>query len=95
VLAQADETFETLKIPVQYHSALIGQGGKWAIKLEEKYAVKITFPRQGENGETRTREPLKNDEVLIKGGRKGVAGAKADLLEVRSILIRANVFRSC
>lgn len=50
--------------------------------MEEKYSVKITFPRQSaENGEGKTREALKSDEVLIKGGKKGVAGAKSELLE--------------
>jgi hypothetical protein len=29
------------------------------------------------------RENLKLDEVLIKGGKKGVAGAKAEILDVR------------
>jgi polyribonucleotide nucleotidyltransferase len=78
----ADETSEVLKIPSQYHSSLIGQSGKYAIRLEEKYGVKITFPRQSaENGEGRTREQLKSDEVLIKGGKKGVAGAKSELLD--------------
>ncbi|KAH0588911.1 KH domain-containing protein [Termitomyces sp. J132] len=78
----ADETSEVLKIPNQYHSSLIGQSGKYAIRLEEKYSVKITFPRHtAENGEGKTREPLKADEVLIKGGKKGVAGAKSELLE--------------
>ncbi|KAG6845298.1 hypothetical protein H0H87_011148 [Tephrocybe sp. NHM501043] len=78
----ADETSEVLKIPNQYHSSLIGQSGKYAIRLEEKYSVKITFPRHtAENGEGKTREVLKGDEVLIKGGKKGVAGAKAELLE--------------
>jgi len=68
-----------LKIPAQYHSSLIGEKGKYAIRLEDKYAVKITFPRQ--NSEDKTREQLKSDEVLVKGGKKGVAGAKAELLE--------------
>ncbi|KAJ3513316.1 hypothetical protein NLJ89_g3016 [Agrocybe chaxingu] len=86
ILAQvdrlADETSEILKIPAQYHSSLIGQSGKYAIRLEDKYAVKITFPRQSsEGGEGKTREQLKPDEVLIKGGKKGVAGAKSELLE--------------
>lgn len=80
---QADETSEVLKIPSQYHSSLIGQSGKYAIRLEDKYSVKITFPRQSaENGEGKTREVLKADEVLVKGGKKGVAGAKSELLEV-------------
>ncbi|KZT71001.1 hypothetical protein DAEQUDRAFT_707779 [Daedalea quercina L-15889] len=84
ILAQvdrlADETQEVLKIPHQYHSGLIGQSGKYVIRLEEKYGVKVIFPRE-ENGEARTREQLKPDEVLVKGGRKGVAGAKAEMLD--------------
>lgn len=50
--------------------------------MEEKYSVKITFPRHSaENGEGKTREQLKSDEVLIKGGKRGVAGAKTELLD--------------
>lgn len=70
-----------LKIANQYHSSLIGQNGKWAIRLEEKYSVKITFPRQSADHGDKTREQLKPDEVLVKGGKKGVAGAKAELIE--------------
>ncbi|KAJ2931288.1 hypothetical protein H1R20_g5780, partial [Candolleomyces eurysporus] len=87
ILAQvermADETSETLKIPAQFHASLIGEKGKYAIRLEDKYGVKINFPRHGSSDsyETKTREPLKADEVLVKGGRKGVAGAKSELLE--------------
>lgn len=81
---QADETSEVLKIASQYHSGLIGEKGKYVLRLEEKYSVKITFPRESaDNGEGRTREHLKADEVLVKGGRKGVAGAKSELLDVR------------
>lgn len=81
----ADETSEVLKIPHQYHSSLIGQSGKYVIRLEEKYAVKITFPRESAaDGEGKTREALKADEVLVKGGRKGVAQAKSELLDVRT-----------
>jgi polyribonucleotide nucleotidyltransferase len=80
---QADETSEILNIPTQYHSGLIGQSGKYVIRLEEKYGVKITFPRGGssEHAEGRSRDHLKPDEVLVKGGKKGVAGAKSELLE--------------
>lgn len=67
--------------------------GKYVIRLEEKYSVKITFPRETaeENGSEdakggRPREALKSDEVLIKGGKKGVAGAKAEILEVLNFL---------
>jgi len=88
---KADETSEVLKIPNQYHSSLIGQSGKYVIRLEDKYGVKITFPRQSsDNGEGKTREQLKPDEVLVKGGRKGVAGAKSELLEVWALTL--NIF---
>ncbi|KAG9027265.1 hypothetical protein FRB95_007948 [Tulasnella sp. JGI-2019a] len=81
----ADETSETLRIPHQYHSGLIGASGKYVTRLEDKYGVKITYGRE-QNDESygtgpKGRENLKADEVLIKGGRKGVAGAKAELLE--------------
>jgi hypothetical protein len=79
---QADETSEILNIPAQYHSGLIGQSGKYVIRLEEKYNVKILFPRGlSENAEGRSREHLKPDEVFVKGGKKGVAGAKSELLD--------------
>lgn len=79
----ADETFEILKIPRQYHPSLIGRGAKYVVRLEEKYSVKITFPRESdENGEGKTREQLKADEVLVKGGKKGVADAKKELVDV-------------
>ena len=37
---------EILKIAAQDHSSLIGQNGKYAIRLDEECAVKTTFPRQ-------------------------------------------------
>lgn len=61
---------------------MIGQSGKYVIRLEEKYNVKITFPRGlSENAEGRSREHLKPDQVLVKGGKRGVAGAKSEMLE--------------
>ncbi|KAG8886137.1 hypothetical protein FRB97_007175 [Tulasnella sp. 331] len=88
ILAQADETMEVVRIPRQYHPGLIGTGGKYVIRLEEKYGVKITFAREPaedaqdhNGGGHRPRENLKSDEVLIKGGKKGVASTKAELLE--------------
>lgn len=64
------------------------------IRLEEKYDVKITFPRSsGENGEAKPRDNLKPDEVFVKGPRKGVAHAKAELMDVsvrQALLLRLN-----
>ncbi|GJJ06343.1 hypothetical protein Clacol_000534 [Clathrus columnatus] len=78
-----DETAEVIRVPRQYHASIIGQSGKYVLRLEEKYGVKITFGREGqETSETgKSRESLKSDEVLIKGGKKGVSGAKAEILD--------------
>lgn len=88
-----------VRIPRQYHSGLIGSSGKYVIRLEEKYGVKITFAReptedaQDTNGTgPRARENLKADEVLIKGGKKGVASAKTELLEVSISVSRSQIF---
>lgn len=50
--------------------------------MEETYAVKIFFPRDNQSGDDKRRENLSGDQVLIKGGKKGVASAKSELLEV-------------
>ncbi|KAF8320852.1 hypothetical protein DL93DRAFT_2107528 [Clavulina sp. PMI_390] len=81
----ADETTELLKIPRSYHAGLIGQGGKYVIRLEEKYAVKIIFPRdrdaEASDDKLARRDAPKADEVLVRGGKKGVAQAKAEIMD--------------
>jgi hypothetical protein len=72
-----DETTESVNIKRAIQPALIGSGGKYAIRLEEKYGVKLSFPRDNKDGSATT----KPDEVTIRGGKKGVAQAKAELLE--------------
>ncbi|RXK40531.1 hypothetical protein M231_02183 [Tremella mesenterica] len=68
-----DETTEVVVIKRAIQPALIGAGGKYAVRLEEKYGVKLSFPRD--------KDSPKPDEVTIRGGRKGVAAVKAELLE--------------
>ena len=72
-----DETTESVTIKRAIQPALIGSGGKYAIRLEEKYGVKLSFPRDNKDGSS----TAKPDEVTIRGGKKGVAQAKAELLE--------------
>ena len=72
-----DETTETINIKRSIQPALIGAGGKYAIRLEEKYGVKLSFPRDNKDGAA----AAKPDEVTIRGGKKGVAQVKAELLE--------------
>ncbi len=77
------------------HGSFIGQGGKYVTRLQDTYAVRINFPNanaQSSGQSTPTdnaddkaagaRASQKPDEVIIKGGRKGVEGAKAELLEL-------------
>lgn len=87
----ADETSVTLKIPQEMHGSFIGQGGKYVSRLQDTYAVRINFPNA--NAQTGTLTPTdgddksartsqKPDEVIIKGGKKGVEGARIELLEL-------------
>ncbi|EST07096.1 K Homology domain, type 1 [Kalmanozyma brasiliensis GHG001] len=90
----ADETSVTLKIPQEMHGSFIGQGGKYVTRLQDTYAVRINFPNANAQSGTSTpsenvddkqaggRSTQKPDEVIIKGGKKGVEGAKAELLEL-------------
>lgn len=75
----ADETSVTLKIPANLHGAIIGQGGKYVTRLQDSYGVRINFPSQSDNEKSTGQ---KSDEVIVKGGKKGVEGAKAELLEL-------------
>ena len=72
----ADEVLQIIQVPVEMHGALIGQGGKYVLRLQDKYDVRIHFPHQGDS------TTLKPNEVSIRGGRKGVAAARAELLEL-------------
>ncbi|SPO26104.1 related to SCP160 - involved in control of mitotic chromsome transmission [Ustilago trichophora] len=90
----ADETSVTLKIPQEMHGSFIGQGGKYVTRLQDTYAVRINFPNANaqsgvstptegaDDKPTGARSSQKPDEVIIKGGKKGVEGAKAELLEL-------------
>ena len=71
----ADEVTQTIQVPQDMHGALIGQGGKYVTRLQDKYDVHINFPH-GHDAR------LKPDEVSIRGGRKGVAEARTELLEL-------------
>ncbi|CAG8436334.1 9075_t:CDS:2 [Funneliformis caledonium] len=76
-----DATVVPLIVPAEYHRSLIGTKGRYVKRLEEKYGVQIRFPRI--NGEYEEDTCAQNpDEVIIKGGKRGVHDAKAELLEL-------------
>lgn len=83
----ADQTTLSLNIPAQYHRSLIGLKGKYVKRLEDTYGIFIKFPRDNKEGEGDGEgepaiEKQKPDEVILRGGKKGVEGAKTELLEL-------------
>ncbi|KAL2003673.1 hypothetical protein VTN02DRAFT_2823 [Thermoascus thermophilus] len=93
-----DETTYILKIPAQYHRDLIGQKGSQVNRLQDRYNVRVQFPRAAvssanddqsvadtasEVGGGRPNRPQQApDEVLVKGPRKGADAARDEILSL-------------
>ncbi|KAF8420208.1 hypothetical protein EV426DRAFT_249543 [Tirmania nivea] len=86
-----ENTTLRIQVPPEHHRAIIGAQGKFVRRLEEKYGVRINFPKSAgkedlDNGDTtsdarvpqRTRQ-LAPNEVMIKGGKKGCAAARSEI----------------
>ncbi|PGH11076.1 hypothetical protein AJ79_05118 [Helicocarpus griseus UAMH5409] len=93
-----DEATYVLKIPQQYHRDLIGQKGSQVNRLQDRYNVRVQFPRASslpvnddqsvadtasEVGGTRNTRPAQtSDEVVVRGPRKGADGAREEILSL-------------
>ena len=91
-----DEATHVLKIKPQYHRDMIGVKGNQVNKLQNKYNVRVQFPRSAnveddhsiaddasEAGSVRNRRPNQaSDEVIIRGPRKGADNARDELLNL-------------
>jgi hypothetical protein len=87
-----DETTHPLKIQPQYHSDLKGFKGSQIIRLQDRYNVRINFPRNqaapADDADAATEGSVKNmssqppDVVIIKGPRKGADEAREELLNL-------------
>ncbi|KAL4895062.1 hypothetical protein BDV59DRAFT_159537 [Aspergillus ambiguus] len=90
-----DETTHVLKVPAQYHRELIGQKGSQVNRLQDRYAVRVQFPRaaavaddqsvdnSSEAGGSRpARGPQGADEVVVKGPSKGADAARDEILSL-------------
>lgn len=95
----ADRTVTSLSIPRQYHKSLIGTSGRYVKKLEDKYSVRIQFPRSDASADasddnssevSSVAEKSSTDEITLSGGKKGVAAAKAELLELYEYEVENN-----
>ncbi|KLJ07616.1 hypothetical protein EMPG_10008 [Blastomyces silverae] len=93
-----DEATHVLKIPQQYHRDLIGQKGSQVNRLQDRYNVRVQFPRvsslptnddqsvadtTSEMGANRNVRPNQApDEVVIRGPSKGADGARDEILSL-------------
>lgn len=90
-----DETTHVLKIPTQYHRELIGQRGNQVNRLQDRYSVRVQFPRAtvpsddqsvtdaGSDAGGRAGRPQQAaDEVLVKGPSKGADQARDEILSL-------------
>jgi predicted PilT family ATPase len=94
-----DEVTLNLKIRPQYHRELIGARGAQVNKLQDRYDVRINFPRSiasaatsdagSEYGGLRSpRLPSQAaDEVIVRGSRKGAEEARDELLELLKYIV--------
>lgn len=86
-----DETTHVLKIPAQFHRELIGQKGSQVNRLQDRYAVRVQFPRAtagGDEAETssdagaRPGRSQNSDEVVLKGPSRGADSARDEILSL-------------
>lgn len=92
-----DEATHVLKIKSQYHKDMIGAKGAQVNRLQDRYNVRIQFPRSNpatsddksladgvsEAGVSRgIRATQAPDEVIIRGPRRGVDEARDELLNL-------------
>lgn len=77
---QEDTATVVLNVPTNLHSSIIGHKGKLVKRLEEKYQVRIKFPKSSHSeNATGNGEPSRPDEIIIKGPKKGVAEVKKEI----------------
>jgi predicted RNA-binding protein YlqC (UPF0109 family) len=83
-----DETTHVIKVKPQYHRELIGQKGSQVNRLQDRYNVRVNFPRTAPAEDDATEGSVRNyraqapDEVIIKGPKKGADEAREELLNL-------------
>jgi predicted PilT family ATPase len=91
-----DEATHVLKIPPQYHKDMIGAKGSLVNRLQDRYSVRVQFPRGARDnrddesvatgsdaGTPRwSRSNQAPDEVIVRGPRKGADEARDELLNL-------------
>ncbi|TGZ79534.1 hypothetical protein EX30DRAFT_321075 [Ascodesmis nigricans] len=76
-----DKATVVVKVPQQYHSVIIGSEGSTVRRLEDRYNVRINFPRAGK-GEDAAESKQAADEIIIKGSKKEVEEARKEVTDL-------------
>jgi predicted PilT family ATPase len=91
-----DEATHVLKVKPQYHRDLIGAGGKQVERLQTRYGVRINFPRRAQHdddaasnaaSQKQARGGQNQDEVIVRGPRKGADEAREEVLSLLQYLM--------
>ena len=92
-----DEATYVLKIKPQYHRELIGSKGSQVNRLQNRYDVRVQFPRNAQagsddrsvadgasdvGGSRNGRTNQSPDEVIIRGPKKGADAAREEILNL-------------
>ncbi|KAL1970018.1 hypothetical protein VTN77DRAFT_6423 [Rasamsonia byssochlamydoides] len=67
----ADETTHVLKIPAKYHRDLIGQKGSQVNRLQDRYNVRVQFPRAAASSPANDDQSVADSASEVGGGRLG------------------------
>ena len=93
-----DEVTYKLKVDSQFHRDLIGAKGGQVNRLQDRYNVRIRFPRSTQNGLDDTasldgsevgtpRGGRPSDEILVVGPKRGADEARDEILSLAKYLI--------
>lgn len=82
-----DEATHHLNIPAQYHRDLIGAAGSQINRLQDRYMVRINFPRNKQVDDDASnagdrRNDQQPNEVIVKGPSKGADACRDELLSL-------------
>lgn len=81
-----DEVTHVLKVNAKFHKDMIGAKGAQVNRLQDRYKVRINFPRAGKGDDDAENEHKYQqqavDEVLIRGPKRGADEARDELLSL-------------
>ncbi|KAF2860532.1 RNA-binding G protein effector of mating response pathway [Piedraia hortae CBS 480.64] len=81
-----DEVTHYLNIPAQFHRELIGAKGDQVRRLQDRYGVRVEFPRpkqaDDDHEEESTRRQQAPNEVIVKGPSRGADSCRDELLSL-------------